>query len=94
MDFGEYADNIAEVRGSSKAQGVLVIRWDKMAGTSNISERKQNEDTVQFLENASPLKKIESKYQRIRVKDIQQGIDFSACILKGKRSTSTAHHQM
>ena len=54
-----------------------------MAGTSNFSSRKQNE-IVQFVENDSSLRVIESKYQCIGVKDIQQETDFSACIVKGK----------
>ena len=55
----------------------------KMAGTSNFSARKQNE-IVQFLENVSSLRVIESMYHCIGVKNIQQEIDFSACIVKGK----------
>ena len=55
----------------------------KMAGTSNFSARKQNE-IVQFVENDSSLRVIESKYHCIGVKDIQPETDFSACIVKGK----------
>ena len=54
-----------------------------MAGSLNLPVLEQNE-VVKFLENDSYLKEIESNYQCIDVKDIQEGIDFSLCAIKGK----------
>lgn len=54
-----------------------------MAGTSNFPALKQNE-IVQFVENVSSIREIESRYRCIGVKDIQQEIDFSVCVVKGK----------
>ena len=54
-----------------------------MAGTLNFLAGKQSE-IVHIVENVSSINEIESKYRCVRVRDIQQDIDFSACFVKGK----------
>ena len=56
-----------------------------MAGTLNISRDRKEDGIVQFLEDVSSIRKIENTYRCIKIKDISQDIDFSACLLRGKR---------
>ena len=56
-----------------------------MAGSLNVPVHKRSK-TVQLIENYSYLTEIESKYHCITIKDIHEGIDFSACVIKGKEN--------
>ena len=41
-------------------------------------------EIVQILKDVSSVTEVENRYQCIKIKDIRQAIDFSACFVKGK----------
>ena len=41
-------------------------------------------EIVQVLKDDSSVREMESRYRRIKIKDIQQEVDFSAYVVKGK----------
>ena len=53
-----------------------------MAEFSNVIAENQN-DIVHILENASHFNDADSGYRHVRVRDIQQNTDVSACYMKG-----------
>ena len=55
-----------------------------MAEFSNVIADNQN-DIVHILENASHFNDADSGYRHVRVRDIQQNTDVSACYVKGTR---------
>ena len=55
-----------------------------MAEFSNVIADNQN-DIVHILENASHFNDADSGYRHVRVRDIQQNTDVSACHVKGTR---------
>ena len=61
-----------------------------MAGSLNMSVHKRRK-TVQLIENDSYLTEIESKYHCITIKDIHEGIDFSVCVIKGRKMNNVLH---
>lgn len=54
----------------------------EMAEFSNVIADNQN-DIVHTLENASHFNDADSGYRHVRVRDIQQNTDVSACHMKG-----------
>ena len=56
----------------------------EMAEFSNVIADNQN-DIVHILENASHFNDTDSGYRHVRVRDIQQNTDVSACHVKGTR---------
>ena len=56
----------------------------EMAEFSNVIADNQN-DIVHILENASHFNDADSGYRHVRVRDIQQNTDVSACHVKGTR---------
>lgn len=74
-----YADNFDKYEGSPHRKGSWLV-VQKMAGCSARQER----EIVQTLKDVSSIREIENRYQRIKIKDIQQEIDFSTCFVKGK----------
>ena len=54
----------------------------EMAEFSNVIADNQNE-IVHILENASHFDDADSGYRDVRVRDIQQSTDVSACLVKG-----------
>ena len=54
----------------------------EMAEFSNVIADNQN-DIVHILENASHFNDADSGYRHVRVRDIQQNTDVSACHMKG-----------
>ena len=54
----------------------------EMAEFSNVIAENQN-DIVHILENASHFNDADSGYRHVRVRDIQQNTDVSACYMKG-----------
>lgn len=77
-------------KGSTILQGILVSRSAEkkmareMAEFSNVIADNQN-DIVHILENASHFNDADSGYRHVRVRDIQQNTDVSACHVKGTR---------
>ena len=77
-------------KGSTILQGILVSRScgkkmaRDMAEFSNVIADNQN-DIVHILENASHFNDTDSGYRHVRVRDIQQNTDVSACHVKGTR---------
>ena len=54
----------------------------EMAEFSNVIADNQN-DIVYILENASHFNDADSGYRHVRVRDIQENTDVSACHVKG-----------
>ena len=78
-------------KGSTILQGILVSRSAEkkemareMAEFSNVIADNQN-DIVHILENASHFHDADRGYRHVRVRDIQQNTDVSACHVKGTR---------
>ena len=76
-------------KGSTILQGILVsLSAEKvareMAKFSNVIADNQN-NIVHILENASHFNVADSGYRHVRVRDVQQNTDVSACYVKGRR---------
>jgi len=50
---------------------------------------REDREIIQILRDVSSVREVENRYQCIKIKDIQQEIDFPACFVKGKPIKAT-----